>query len=109
MKSLHSTLSSSVFPPFLASVHFGLAIAIFAGNHTAYKQMKGTKATAKEILQIYEGLKQSYLTDFDVLLSGYAPGAEAVNAIGAIAKDLESKRDSLFWGTGNVSHLPVIA
>ena len=68
------------------------------GNHTGYKQVKGTKATSLEILDIYQGLQQSNLTDFDVVLSGYAPGAEAVNAIGSIVTDLRSKSRNLFWG-----------
>ena len=72
------------------------------GNHTGYKQFTGTKASAEEISDLYAGLKQSYLTDFDVLLSGYAPGAESVDAIGAIARDLKlkasTKAGSFFWG-----------
>lgn len=64
--------------------------------------MKGTKASAEEIRDIYEGLKQSYLTDFDVMLSGYAPSADAVEAVGAIARDLKLKAimkpGSFFWG-----------
>ena len=65
--------------------------------------MKGTKASAQEIDDIYEGLKQSSLTDFDVLLSGFAPGANAVNSVGAIARDLKSrsltKPGFFFWGS----------
>jgi len=65
-------------------------------------QFKGTKISADEITDIYNGLKQSYLTDFDVLLSGYAPSAEAVDAIGSIARDLKlkasTKAGSFFWG-----------
>lgn len=72
------------------------------GNHTGYGQFKGTKASAQDIQDIYEGLKQSYLTDFDVLLSGYAPSADAVQAVGAIARDLKlnatKKPGSFFWG-----------
>ncbi|KAI9878126.1 MAG: putative pyridoxal kinase [Pleopsidium flavum] len=70
-------------------------------NHTGYKQFKGTKASAQEIRDIYQGLKQSYLTDFDVMLSGYAPSAEAVDAVGAIGRDLKltsmEKPGSFFW------------
>ncbi|MCJ1396473.1 putative pyridoxal kinase [Xylographa bjoerkii] len=70
-------------------------------NHTGYKQFKGTRASADEIRDIYEGLKQSNLTDFDVMLSGYAPSAEAVEAIGSIARDLRfmssMKPGSFFW------------
>ena len=72
------------------------------GNHTGYGQLKGTKSSAQEILDIYEGLKQSYLTHFDVMLSGYAPSAESVEAIGSIARDLRLKATmkpgSFFWG-----------
>jgi pyridoxine kinase len=70
-------------------------------NHTAYKQVKGRKTPASEILDLYEGLKQSYLTDFDVLLSGYVPSAEAVEAVGRIGRDLKHeaslKPGSFFW------------
>ncbi|OJD12327.1 pyridoxal kinase [Emergomyces pasteurianus Ep9510] len=70
-------------------------------NHTGYGQVKGTKSTAQEISSLYAGLKQSYLTDFDVLLSGYAPSAAAVEAVGEIALDLrrksQAKPGSFFW------------
>ncbi len=72
------------------------------GNHTGYKQFTGTRATAAEISDIYAGLKQSHLTDFDILLSGYAPSADAVEAVGGIARDLKRKAGgkpgSFFWG-----------
>lgn len=72
------------------------------GNHTGYRQFKGTRATAPEITDLYQGLCQSNLTDFDVMLSGYAPSAAAVEAVGNIAIDLkrkaEKKPGSFFWG-----------
>lgn len=74
-----------------------------AGNHTGYKQFKGNRATAEDISQLYQGLCQSYLTDFDVMLSGYTPNAPAVEVVGNIGLDLQEKaRDrpgSFFWGT----------
>ncbi|OJD24401.1 pyridoxal kinase [Blastomyces percursus] len=70
-------------------------------NHTGYAHVKGTKSTAQEIAALYEGLKLNNLTDFDVLLSGYAPSAAAVDAIGEIALDLRrgsrDKPGSFFW------------
>ena len=72
------------------------------GNHTGYGQVKGTKSSAKEILALYLGLCQNDLTDFDVLLSGYAPSAAAVEAVGEIGMDLQRKSSrgpgSFFWG-----------
>ncbi|KAJ5086112.1 hypothetical protein N7532_010883 [Penicillium argentinense] len=77
----------------LNTVHFS--------NHTGYRQFKGTRATAQEITDLYQGLCQSNLTDFDVMLSGYAPSAAAVDAVGAIGMDLKKKAEknpgSFFW------------
>jgi pyridoxine kinase len=72
------------------------------GNHTGYRQFKGTRATAQEISDLYQGLCQSNLTDFDVMLSGYAPSAAAVESVGTIGIDLQQKAEkrpgSFFWG-----------
>jgi pyridoxine kinase len=77
----------------LNTVHFS--------NHTGYRQFKGTRSTAQEISDLYQGLCQSHLTDFDVMLSGYAPSAAAVEAVGAIGLDLQRKAESnpgsFFW------------
>lgn len=61
------------------------------GNHTGYRQFTGTKVSAQEIQDLYNGLRQSYLDDFDMMLTGYIPGAEAVTAVGAIAAELKAK------------------
>ncbi|PWI66231.1 hypothetical protein PCL_05196 [Purpureocillium lilacinum] len=70
-------------------------------NHTGYRQWTGTKVSAKEITDLYDGLRQSYLDDFDMMLSGYIPGAEAVVAVGNIAKELKVKNRNapgrFFW------------
>ncbi|KAL1901663.1 putative pyridoxal kinase [Ceratocystis pirilliformis] len=70
-------------------------------NHTGYGKWKGSRVTAEEISELYDGLKQSYLDDFDMMLSGYIPGAAAVEAVGKIGLDLrrraEKKPGSFFW------------
>ncbi|KAI0008895.1 Ribokinase-like protein [Xylariaceae sp. FL0662B] len=70
-------------------------------NHTGYKQWKGSRVSAHEITDLWEGLKQSYLDNFDMMLSGYVPGAAAVEAVGNIAKELreksKAKPGSFFW------------
>ncbi|KAL4780195.1 Ribokinase-like protein [Aspergillus varians] len=77
----------------LNTVHFS--------NHTGYRQFKGTRATGEEIRNLYEGLCMNNLTDFDVMLSGYAPSAAAVEAVGSIGQDLQRKAagrpGSFFW------------
>ncbi|KAI5300863.1 putative pyridoxal kinase [Ascosphaera atra] len=72
-------------------------------NHAGYRQLKGTRCTADEVRSLYQGICESYLDDFDVMLSGYAPGAAVVEAVGDIASDLRKKADakgepgSFFW------------
>jgi hypothetical protein len=72
------------------------------GNHTAYKQVKGTKTSPEEILELYEGLRQSNLNNFNVLSTGYMPSAACVQAIGKIGRDIKfnagTKPGSFFWG-----------
>ncbi|KAH8891038.1 Ribokinase-like protein [Thozetella sp. PMI_491] len=70
-------------------------------NHTGYRQWTGTRVSAEEITDLYQGLKQSYLDQFDMMLSGYIPGAPAVEAVGRIAEELKEKAKakpgSFFW------------
>lgn len=57
--------------------------------------------SAQEITDLYDGLRQSYLDDFDMMLSGYIPGAEAVASVGNIGKELKNKNKgtpgNFFW------------
>lgn len=72
------------------------------GNHTGYKQFKGRKTPAEEVAELYEGLKQSRLNDFDVLLSGYCPSAGVIQQVGKIARETRfastTKPGAFFWG-----------
>jgi pyridoxine kinase len=85
----------------LQLLHRG-SINVRVGNHTAYKQVKGSKTSADQILELYEGLRQSSLNNFDLLLTGYMPSAECVQAVGKIGRDIKfnagTKPGSFFWG-----------
>ncbi|KAI0017649.1 Ribokinase-like protein [Xylariomycetidae sp. FL0641] len=103
----------------VVSGHVGNKIAVFVlqsmgcdvsalntvqfSNHTGYRQWKGTRVSAQEITDLWEGLKQSHLDVFDMMLSGYVPGAAAVEAVGGIAKELKAdaaargQPGSFFW------------
>ncbi|KIX96624.1 uncharacterized protein Z520_07890 [Fonsecaea multimorphosa CBS 102226] len=83
------------------TVNFKSLLPPFKGNHTGYRQFKGRRTPAAEVRELYDGLRQSYLTDFDVLLSGYSPSAEVVDTIGTIARDLRYRSavhpGGFFW------------
>ncbi|OAG41293.1 pyridoxal kinase, variant 1 [Fonsecaea monophora] len=88
--------------PFDMSIGLTITLCSYSkGNHTGYRQFKGRRTPAAEIRELYDGLRQSYLTDFDVLLSGYSPSAEVVDAVGTIARDLRYRAavrpGGFFW------------
>ncbi|KAL2270080.1 hypothetical protein VTJ83DRAFT_2264 [Remersonia thermophila] len=72
-------------------------------NHTGYRQWTGSRVSAEEITELYRGLKQSYLDDFDMMLSGYVPGAAALEVVGRIGEELkrnavaQGRPGSFFW------------
>ncbi|KAI0483235.1 Ribokinase-like protein [Xylariaceae sp. FL0804] len=69
-------------------------------NHTGYRQWRGTRLAADEIDDLWQGLRQSHLDSFDMMLSGYVPGAAAVEAVGRVARDLRAgaaSSSSFFW------------
>lgn len=70
-------------------------------NHTGYRLARGPKISAQDLLEIYDGLRQNFLNDFDVALTGYAPRLDVVKAIGTIVRDLKlsnaTKPGAFFW------------
>ena len=53
-------------------------------------------------MDLYQGLKDSHIDDFDMLLTGYIPGAEGVETVGNIAKEMKVSckpaNGRFFWG-----------
>ncbi|PQE20802.1 MFS monosaccharide transporter protein [Rutstroemia sp. NJR-2017a BBW] len=92
---------SSYLRFYLAPKSLGCEVAALNTVNFSYGQAKGTRATAAEITDLYQGLKNSYLDDFNMMLSGYLPGAASVEAVGSIARDLKLKATmkpgSFFW------------
>lgn len=72
-----------------------------AGNHVAYRRFKGRKTPAEEVSELYVGLKDAGLDQFDMMLSGYCPSASTVEQVGKIARELKfkatTKPGSFFW------------
>ncbi|KAL7271252.1 putative pyridoxal kinase [Rhizina undulata] len=71
-------------------------------NHSGYRQskgdqIKGYKVTAKQIEELYEGLKENYLDDFEMMLTGYVPGSEELKAVGKIGIEMKEKGKGCFW------------
>ena len=71
------------------------------GNHVAYRAFKGRKSEPSEVRDIYAGLKETLLDDFDMMLSGYCPSAALVEEVGKIAREQKlannTKPGKFFW------------
>lgn len=67
-------------------------------NHTGYKQWTGTRTSAEQVSDLYKGLQNSNLLDYDVLLSGYIPSADVLHEVTTIARDLKFKRNTMHQG-----------
>jgi pyridoxal/pyridoxine/pyridoxamine kinase len=62
-----------------------------------YGHWTGFRTTAEQVLELFRGLQHSGLDNYQYLLTGYAPNAATVEAIGAIAKDLKRKDPRTLW------------
>jgi pyridoxine kinase len=65
-------------------------------NHTGYGSFRGTKATAAELKDVYQGLKDIGF-EYDAFLTGYVPTAEAVEEVGEIGKDIRTRFPDSLW------------
>ncbi|KAF2723316.1 Ribokinase-like protein [Polychaeton citri CBS 116435] len=70
-------------------------------NHVGYRRVRGRKSTPEDVEELYKGLEDSDLANWDVMLSGYCPSAALVEQVGRIARDVRSKSavkpGSFFW------------
>jgi pyridoxal/pyridoxine/pyridoxamine kinase len=73
------------------------AVSAFTSDLTGYNQWTGFRTTAEQVLELFQGLQQSGLDNFQYLLTGYLPNAASVEAIGTIAKKLKNKNPEIIW------------
>ncbi|KAK9465286.1 Ribokinase-like protein [Lipomyces arxii] len=66
-------------------------------NHTGYRHIQGTRITGPEMRALFEGLKTNSLAEYDVVLTGYVPGAEAVAEAGKVVGELREQNSDLVW------------
>jgi hypothetical protein len=72
---------------------------------SGYTQWTGFRTTAEQILELFKGLQQSGLDNFQYLLTGYLPNAASVSAIGTIAQCLKEKDPNIIWSKTPLTRL----
>ncbi|CCH42002.1 Pyridoxamine kinase [Wickerhamomyces ciferrii] len=65
-------------------------------NHPGYGTFKGTRSSADDLKEIYQGLNEIG-TSYDAVLTGYIPGDEGLKAVGEICKDLVRNDHHVKW------------
>ncbi|CDR38012.1 CYFA0S01e20164g1_1 [Cyberlindnera fabianii] len=65
-------------------------------NHTGYGSVSGSKTTASELREVYEGLK-AIEVEYDAFLTGYVPSAEALEEVCLIGHELKARNPNLLW------------
>jgi len=69
----------------------------FPADDIGYTQWTGFRTTAEQVLDLFQGLQNSGIDNFQYLLTGYLPNAATVAAIGSIAEKLKKKDPQLTW------------
>lgn len=78
-------------------------------DFTGYNQWTGFRTTAEQVLELFQGLQNSGLDNFQYLLTGYLPSAAAVEAIGAIGKKLKTKNPEIIWSKASTLYLLIVS
>jgi pyridoxal kinase len=91
----------------LLGLEAGILNTVQFSNHAGYGRLKGFRTSAQQITDLFEGLKLTgQLEAFDMLLTGYVPGEQELEAVGTIAKEVKKTRRSCFWCEHPLSLLP---
>ncbi|EIW70438.1 hypothetical protein TREMEDRAFT_29190 [Tremella mesenterica DSM 1558] len=80
---------AATFPLQLLGYEVDVVNTVHFSNHTGYGRFKGHKTTPDELQDIFDGLRVNGLLTHSRVLTGYIPGAEALQVI---AQEIKSMR-----------------
>ncbi|KAJ7746795.1 Ribokinase-like protein [Mycena maculata] len=88
---------AAVFPLQCLGYDVDVVNTVNFSNHSGYGRLGGTKTTAAELTQIFQGLERNGLLFPDRLLTGYVPGAEGLTAVAELVDKLKSEQPGLVY------------
>ncbi|KAF8196872.1 Ribokinase-like protein [Mycena galopus ATCC 62051] len=88
---------AAVFPLQCLGYDVDVVNTVNFSNHSGYGRLGGTKATAAELTEIFQGLERNHLLFPGRLLTGYIPGAEGLLVVADLVEKLKSKKPSLVY------------
>ncbi|KAJ7132204.1 Ribokinase-like protein [Mycena epipterygia] len=88
---------AAVFPLQCLGYDVDVVNTVNFSNHSGYGRLGGTKTTAAELTEIFQGLERNHLLLPDRLLTGYIPGAEGLSAVADLVDKLKSDKPNLVY------------
>ncbi|KAJ7708751.1 Ribokinase-like protein [Mycena rosella] len=88
---------AAVFPLQCLGYDVDVVNTVNFSNHSGYGRLGGTKTTAAELTEIFQGLERNNLLLPDRLLTGYIPGAEGLSAVADLVDKLKSEKPDLIY------------
>ncbi|GAB1602466.1 pyridoxal kinase-like [Argonauta hians] len=79
----------AVFPLQLHGFETSVINSVQLSNHTSYEHFKGQVLGAKEIEELYEGLKLNKLNKFSLILTGYMASKSFLEKVGEAIKEMK--------------------
>lgn len=88
---------AAVFPLQCLGYDVDVVNTVNFSNHSGYGRLGGTKTTAAELSEIFQGLERNHLLLPGRLLTGYIPGADALSAVADLVDKLKSENPDLIY------------
>ncbi|KAK7031489.1 phos-pyr-kin domain-containing protein [Favolaschia claudopus] len=88
---------AAVFPLQCLGYDVDVVNTVNFSNHSGYGRFGGTRTTATELSEIFQGLERNELLLPDRLLTGYIPGAEGLQVVADLVTKLKSERPNLIY------------
>ncbi|EDQ91718.1 uncharacterized protein MONBRDRAFT_34908 [Monosiga brevicollis MX1] len=80
---------AATFPLQVLGCNVDVVCSVQFSNHTGFGQWSGTRLSAEELLDLYQGLVKNSLNDYDAVLTGYVGSAEFLRALVSIVRDIK--------------------
>ncbi|KAJ7272597.1 bud site selection protein 16 [Mycena haematopus] len=88
---------AAVFPLQCLGYDVDVVNTVNFSNHSGYGRLGGTKTTAAELTEIFQGLERNQLLLPSRLLTGYIPGAEGLLVVADLVEKLRSEKPGLIY------------
>ncbi|KDQ19628.1 hypothetical protein BOTBODRAFT_102651 [Botryobasidium botryosum FD-172 SS1] len=88
---------ASTFPLQVLGWDVDVVNTVQYSNHAGYQRFGGVKTQPKDLVAIFEGLKNNSLLGHDRLLTGFVPDPESLGEVATVAQNMRSQNPDLIY------------